>query len=305
MTSARIRVPAPAKVNLSLHVRGRRDDGYHLLESLVVFAEIGDVVELEVTAAESRAQESESVIIAGPFASALHASLVAGTRLSLETAYETARAAARPRRFRVDVKLVKNLPVAAGLGGGASDGAAALKALAEAFELDWDEAEIAAAALAIGADGPACVHARPLVMGGIGEEISDLKAWPDLDVVLVNPGAPLSTRAVFDVYAAHGADFSGALAAPPATRNRDEALDYLAATRNDLLAAAASIEPEVMAAIDALERQSGARLVRLSGSGATCWGVFDDGEAAARAAEEIRRARPSWWLAATRLKGTA
>jgi 4-diphosphocytidyl-2-C-methyl-D-erythritol kinase len=305
MTSVHIREPAPAKVNLFLHVLGRRDDGYHRLESLVAFAELGDVVELDVAPMDARAHESESVIVTGPFAAALHEALAAGERLSVETAYEIARAAARPRRFQVDVTLEKRLPIASGLGGGSADGAAVLRGLAHAFALGWDEAEIARAALGIGADGPACAASRPLVMRGVGELLAPLERWPDLDVVLANPGTPVATASVFAKLAADGRARSAAHPPPPATLDRDEALAYLAETRNDLHDAAATVEPAIAETLALLERQAGSRLARLSGSGATCWAVFDDAAVAARAADEIARARPAWWVAATRLGGTA
>jgi 4-diphosphocytidyl-2-C-methyl-D-erythritol kinase len=304
MTSVQIREPAPAKVNLFLHVRGRRKDGYHRLESLVAFAELGDDVELDVVSTDGRTHESESVIVKGPFAPALHAALADGARLTIETAYEIARAAARPRRFQVDVTLMKNLPVAAGLGGGSADGAAVLRALARAFALGWSEAETQSAARAIGADAPACVASRPLMMSGIGEEIAPLAAWPDLDIVLANPGRPLATAAVFAAFAEQGGAFSEAHPPPPATLDAAEALAYLAEARNDLEAPASALEPRVEETLALLRAQEGTLLARLSGSGATCWAAFESAEAARRAAEAMRRAQPEWWIEATRVVGT-
>jgi 4-diphosphocytidyl-2-C-methyl-D-erythritol kinase len=304
MTSVQIREPAPAKVNLFLHLLGRRADGYHRLESLVAFADVHDVVELDVAPMSARAHESESVIVTGPFASALHEALESGARLTVETAYEIARAAARPRCFQVDVTLVKNLPVAAGLGGGSADGAAALRGLARAFELGWGEAETREAALGIGADAPACVASRPLMMRGIGEEIAPLALWPDLDVVLVNPGRPLMTASVFKAFAEQRRGFSAPHPPPPATRDPRQARAYLAGARNDLHDAAASLEPAVEEILALLQGVDGARLARLSGSGATCWAAFDDAPSARRAADEVKRLRPAWWVEATRLQGT-
>lgn len=298
-----IRQPAPAKVNLTLRVIGRRADGYHLLDSLVAFADEADVIELDVKPAPDRARESESLVVRGPFAAQLHDALADGARLSIEAAYEIARAAARPRRYGVDLTIEKNLPVAAGLGGGTSDAAAALRVLNEAFALDWDIARLAQEALTVGADGPACVHARPLRMRGVGEAIDTLARWPDLHVVLANAGAPVSTAAVFKRYAASGAAFSAPAGSPPETGDVADAVAYLAAGVNDLTDAAIAIEPGVGDVLDVLEATPGARLARLSGSGGACWAVFDDAEAAAKAAHAVSDRWPAWWVRATVLRG--
>jgi len=294
---------APAKVNLSLCIVGRRDDGYHLLDSLVVFADVGDVVELEITFASDRAHESESVVVRGPFANQLHAALADGTRLSVEAAYEIARAAARPLRYEVDLILDKNLPVAAGLGGGTSDAAAVLRALVVAFGLEWDEAHTAREALILGADGPACVLKRPLIMRGIGEDLTPLTAWPDLPVVLVNSGAPVNTAEVFAAFDAYGSTFSEPPPPPPQTRDVSVALAYLETAPNDLTHAALTVEPSIADVISVLSHRKDARLVRLSGSGGTCWAVFDSLIAARSAAVEISQGHPSWWVEAAILGG--
>lgn len=303
MTTQILREAAPAKVNLFLHVVGRRDDGYHLLESLVAFADVGDIVELEVEPAADLDHECRSVVVRGPFASALEAALPPGERLSVETACRIACAAAKPRCFEVAITLDKRLPVAAGLGGGTADGAAVLRALADAFELGWSVERRSEVALGIGADGPACALGRPLVMRGIGEALEPLPAWPQLDVVLANCLKPTETRAVFKAFAAGGQGFSRRHDGPPATRDRDAALAYLAGARNDLEAAAVAVEPSVAETLEALRALPGARLVRLSGSGATCWAAFDDAAAARRAAETLQNARPDWWVAPARLAG--
>jgi len=294
---------APAKINLSLHVVGRRADGHHLLDSLVVFADVGDVVALEITFASDRAHESESVVVRGPFASQLHEALADGTRLSVEAAYEVARAAARPMRYEVDLTLDKNLPVAAGLGGGSADAAAVLRALVVAFGLEWDEARTAREAQALGADGPACVLARPLIMRGIGEDTTPLTAWPDLPVLLVNSGEPVNTADVFAAFAAHGSAFSEPPGPAPQTRDVGEALAYLHTVKNDLTSAALTVEPSIADVMSLLSHRKDTRLVRLSGSGGTCWAVFDSIVAARSAAVEIAHGHPSWWVEATTLGG--
>jgi 4-diphosphocytidyl-2-C-methyl-D-erythritol kinase len=271
----------------------------------VVFADVGDVVEIDVEPAAEAVDECRSVVVRGPFASALEAALPRGAPLSVETACALACEAARPRRFSVAMTLEKNLPVAAGLGGGTADGAAVLRALARAFELGWSAERLAEAALAIGADGPACALGRALMMRGVGEALTPLVAWPALDVVLANPLKPTETRAVFEAFAAQGAGFSAPHEPPPVTRDREQALAYLVGARNDLEAAAAEVEPAVSETLAALRVLEGVRLVRLSGSGATCWAAFDDARTARRAAERLQHERPDWWIAAAKLAGTA
>jgi 4-diphosphocytidyl-2-C-methyl-D-erythritol kinase len=293
---------APAKVNLSLAVVGRREDGYHLLESLVAFADIGDDLDIEIEEVPERANECESVSIAGPFAAALHEALGQGAALSVERAYEIARAAARPRRFSVDVALIKSLPVAAGLGGGTSDAAAALRVLARAFELPWTDDEMARQAIALGADGPACVLARPLVMCGIGEDLRPLRTWPALDVVLANSGCAAPTPDVFAAFAAEGR-YSEPGLAPPSASTSEEAIAVLRTLGNDLTDAATKVAPPIKETLAALTASPGARLARMSGSGATCWAVFDDAGAANRAAAQLGDEHPDWWAAPARLGG--
>ncbi len=280
---------APAKVNLTLHVLGRRPDGYHEIESLVVFADAGD----RLTFAQGERLELQ---VRGPTAEA------AGTG-SDNLVLKAARALAeRVEALRLgSFTLEKSLPVAAGLGGGSSDAAAALRLLAQANGLPLDDERLYAAARATGADVPVCLDPRPRMMRGIGEILSVPLALPELPAVLVNPGVAVPTRDVF-----------AALAAPalsPAARHDDvapagasaaELVSALASRRNDLEAPARRLQPVIGEVLAAL-RASGCRLARMSGSGATCFGLFDAAAAAQAAARELTDARPGWWVRACRL----
>ncbi|MBV8755310.1 MAG: 4-(cytidine 5'-diphospho)-2-C-methyl-D-erythritol kinase [Hyphomicrobiales bacterium] len=281
--------PAPAKVNLTLRVTGRRPDGYHELESLVAFARVGD--RLDFTPGDALALE-----VTGPFAAS--AGSVADN-LVLKAARELAR---RAPDFQLGgFYLLKELPVAAGLGGGSADAAAALRLLARANALALDDPRIAAAASATGADVPVCVDAKPRVMRGIGEILSAPLAVPPLPAVLVNPGVPLATKDVFAAFARGGA----AKATAPfdaATINGasvESALAALAGGINDLEPAAISLCPAVANALAALAATPDCRLARMSGSGATCFGLYLNEAAAAAASQGLVVAYPDWWVRAT------
>jgi 4-diphosphocytidyl-2-C-methyl-D-erythritol kinase len=264
----RIRVAAPAKLNLYLHVIGRRADGYHLLDSLVAFADIGDVV-------EACPAERVSLEVTGPFAEGLGGD----DNLVLRAAR-----ALGPRRGAA-LRLEKNLPVASGIGGGSSDAAAALLALSRL----WNVPIPPDLPIALGADVPVCLLGRPAWLGGIGEDVVPAPPLPGLGLVLVNPRIALSTPAVFK---ARQGPFSQAARFEP-TRNESAFVAELAGRRNDLAAAAASLVPEIDAVLASL---GGARLARMSGSGATCFGLYEDVAAARAAAARITR--PGWWVAA-------
>lgn len=272
---------APAKINLALHVTGRRADGYHLLESLVVFAEFGDRITVSPAA-------KDSFFVEGPFARDVP---LDGGNLVLR-ARDALRAAYAPAAQPVAIALEKNLPVASGIGGGSSDAAATLRALARLWRLDADESALARLALPLGADLPMCVTARPLVARGIGEVLETVENFPTLPIVLVNPGVAVETPKIFRALASRD---NPPLAALDDTQDLRR---WLAGTRNDLEAPAIAIEP-VIADVLAELRHSGAAFARMSGSGATCFGLYDDADAAARAAQAIAEKHPSWFTAAT------
>jgi 4-diphosphocytidyl-2-C-methyl-D-erythritol kinase len=275
---------AAAKVNLYLHVTGRRDDGFHLLDSLVAFADIGDWLKAAPAA-------SLSLEISGPEAAGLAAlgedNLVSrAARLLADHAGIAIGAALR---------LQKNLPVAGGVGGGSSDAAAALRALRALWQVPVDEEALYQLAGTLGADVPACLYRGAVWVGGIGERLEPAGDLPEAGILLANPRLTLATAAVF---AARRGPFGepGRFARMP-----DDAeclAEALALRRSDLTEAATLLAPEVGAVLARLTRLPGALLVRMSGSGATCFALFRDRIAAARACADLGAAEPSWWCAA-------
>jgi len=277
---------APAKINLALHVTGRRGDGYHLIESLAVFTRFGD--RLQVSAAEE-----DGLTVSGRYAAGVP---VDGRNLIAMARDALRKAAGSRNAFPVAIALEKNLPVASGIGGGSSDAAAALRLLARIWGLDIDAAELAEIALSLGADVPMCLAAQPLMARGIGENVEPLPAVPSLGLVLVNPGVPVSTPQVFSALRRRENE---PLPALPARIDFHSLRNWLEATRNDLEAPAREIQPAVADALRALKRAD-AGFARMSGSGATCFGLYETGNVAKRAAAAIRARHPDWFVAATR-----
>ena len=276
---------APAKVNLALHVTGRRADGFHLLDTLVVFAEAGDRI-------HAAPAESDGFAVSGPFGPGVPAG---GDNLVVK-ARDLLRGIAGENAFPVRIALQKNLPAASGIGGGSSDAAATLRALARLWSLPLLPGELAGVALRLGADLPMCLAARALRARGIGEDLTPAPGLPVIDMVLVNPGVAVATPAVFAKLPSRD---NPPLALLPATPGFAALVDWLAAARNDLEAPAVAVAPEIAGCLAAL-RQGGAALARMSGSGATCFGLYPSPAEAARAAEKIAAAQPSWYVRATR-----
>ena len=272
---------APAKVNLALHVTGRRADGYHLLDTLVAFTEAGD----RITVA---AAQHDSFSIEGSFAAPL--------RDEADNLVLRARDLLRGicgDLPPVAITLEKNLPVASGIGGGSSDAAATLRALVRLWGLDLSTDGLASAALPLGADLPMCLHARTLVARGIGEEIETIEGFPPLHMVLANPGIAVSTPAIFRALASRENPPLPALPGPGGLSS------WLADTRNDLEAPARELAPAIDVTLSALIA-NGASLARMSGSGATCFGLFASTGEAQAAASAIAARHPAWYVTATR-----
>ena len=283
---------APAKVNLTLHVLGRGLDGYHQLESLVAFSGSGDSLSLTPGPALSLA-------VAGPTAGAAGAG---AENLVLAAARHLA---ARVEGLRLGAfRLTKRLPVAAGIGGGSSDAAAALRLLVQLNEIDAAGPAVTEAARATGADVPVCLDPRARMMAGAGERLGPALVLPALFAVLVNPGVPVPTRAVFERLGLKpGHQLPGAAhPAIPTGQGRHDLLAALAAARNDLEPPAVALAPVIGEALAALRAAPGCGLARMSGSGATVFGLFDDRHRAAAAARLLRRARPGWWIKPMRLR---
>ncbi|WP_150525921.1 4-(cytidine 5'-diphospho)-2-C-methyl-D-erythritol kinase [Roseibium sediminis] len=289
MTAPENKAPATqlarAKVNLSLHVTGQRGDGYHLLDSLVVFPKIGD--RLTMTAGSADGLE-----IKGPFGEGLASdsdnNLVLKARKALEQ--RTGRELG-PLHFTLE----KTLPIASGIGGGSSDAAAALRLMNEELALGLEERELEEIALPLGADVPVCLASRPALMRGIGEQLQAAPNMPDCGILLVNPGLAVSTPAVFK--ALTNKTNSPMPEAPQSFADLEVFCAWLQQTRNDLQAPAISICPEIGVVLDTLEKLPGVVFARMSGSGATCLALCVKGQETA-AGLKLKAARPNWWIQA-------
>lgn len=300
----RISEAAPAKLNLYLHVTGKRSDGYHELDSLVAFTEVGDTVTVTEGAARVLLRGADlpppgpRLIVSGPFAPALMGESPS-QNLVVRAAHALAASLGRPAD--AVIALDKRLPIASGIGGGSADAAATLRALALLWGAEPHAVSLYAVAATLGADVPVCLAGRSCYFGGIGEQLDEAPALPETFAVLVNPGVPVPTPAVFKVR-------SGAFSAParfsqpPADPQELAAL--LRERNNDLTAPALTVAPAIADVLTALERTDGILLARLSGSGATCFGLYAGREAAEAAGKVISAAEPRWWVAATRLLPT-
>jgi 4-diphosphocytidyl-2-C-methyl-D-erythritol kinase len=271
---------APAKINLFLHVGERRADGFHPLQSLAVFTAAGDALKIEDA-------PDLSLTIDGPFAKGLQSE---SDNLVLRAARALDGRGAR-------LTLTKNLPVASGIGGGSADAAAALRGLNALWNLGKDSSVLCATAAELGSDIPVCVVSQPSFMEGRGEILRVAECIPRVPMLLVNPGVAVPTR---DVFAALK-ERSGAEMALPQGRFADTAdlLRFLETTRNDLEAPALALQPVIGEVLKAICALPGALLARMSGSGATCFGIFADDDACARAAATLRKAAPNWWIEPT------
>jgi len=270
---------APAKINLALHIVGRRADGFHFLDSLVVFAAVGDSLRADPA-------ETLSLTLQGRFGAALAAE---ADNLVLRAARLLAAEAGVPAQVRMVLR--KELPVASGIGGGSADAAAALRLLSRLWRLDLPEADMAALALRLGADVPVCLASRPARMGGVGEALAPLPDLPYCGLVLVNPGVAVATQAVFR---ARTGEFSPPLGLPPGWPDAAALAATLAGMGNDLQAPAVALAPAIAEALAVLSALPGCLLARMSGSGATCFGLFADPARAEAAAAGL--ARPGWWV---------
>jgi 4-diphosphocytidyl-2-C-methyl-D-erythritol kinase len=288
---------APAKVNLTLRVLGRRSDGYHEIESLVVFAAIGDALAFTPGTTLTLAVRGPTAAAAGDVADNLVLKAVRALGERCE--------GLKVGRF----VLSKRLPVAAGVGGGSTDAAAALRLLARHNRIALDDARLMAAARATGADVPVCLDPRPRLMRVVGEVLSQPLTLPGLPALLINPRVSVATR---DVFAAlHAAPVAGHRASPlvdeewaaerPPTRA--DVIDFVSRHGNDLEPAAMALHPAIAQALTALRALAGCRLARMSGSGASCFGLFQSNRAAAAAARALRLKHPQWWIRPTVLGG--
>jgi 4-diphosphocytidyl-2-C-methyl-D-erythritol kinase len=281
---------APAKVNLFLHVGPPGGDGYHPIASLMAFADIGD--RLTIGAADYPAFETD-----GPFAPVL------GDELNLvEQAWGALAAHVRTPMPPFRLILTKELPVAAGLGGGSSDAGAALRLIRDGLRLAVDDRTLARLAGTLGADGPACLLAQPVLAEGRGDELSPAPVMPAVDAVLVNPGVACSTAAVYRAYDRTGAfGDSGMPGLPTAFEDVSELAAVLSFCRNDLEPPAIGVAPEIGIVLDTLRSAPETLLARMSGSGATCFAICASDYDAEALAEQISVMAPNWWVRRCRL----
>ncbi len=279
---------APAKVNLFLHVASLAPDGYHPLSSLMVFADVGDRLTLELA-------EHTGFEMTGPFAAALAGEDPAGNLAWRAVTCLLQRLELSPDPFQLTLE--KALPVAAGLGGGSSDAGAALRLARDAFAPDASDTVLESIAAELGADGPACFLARPVLAQGRGERLSAAPALPPLPAVLVNPGVACPTGAVYRAYDALPDPGTAAPPElPPAFTDIAAVVEVLAACRNDLERPAITVAPEIAGVLSRLRSQPQVQMARLSGSGATCFALCADVESAARLARKLKAEAPSWWV---------
>ena len=273
------RETAYAKLNLALHVRRRRADGYHELETLFAFCQDGDVLSAE-------AADDISLTIDGPFAAGLETcdgNLVIRAAKALQAAAGITEGA--------QLHLTKNLPIASGIGGGSADAAAALRVLGQLWDVDMS---VSSLALTLGADVPACVTSQSARGEGVGEALTPLgDALAGIAVLLVNPRVGVSTGAIFKAWdqVDHGPLAQG-----------DDLLALAQSARNDLTAPAIALAPVIPDVLAALEAQPGTTLVRMSGSGATCFALFEDLAARDQAHAAIAKSHPNWWTMTSRLR---
>ena len=281
---------APAKINLTLRVLGQLADGYHRLDSLVGFAEIGD--RLTVAAGTSL-----SLTVTGPFASALR-----GTPPDQNLAFRAAdalRIAVGRPELGATLTLEKHLPIASGIGGGSADAAAALRLLPRLWGLDPATLPLAGIAARLGADVPMCLLGKSARVAGVGDVI-DPVPLPRVAAVLVNPGVPVETKAAF---AAREGEFSLPLLALPPLQGVDDLADLVQRGGNDLTRPALTLAPVIADVLKALRAAPNCRAAALSGSGATCFGLFPTRDARTEAAARIKTAHPDWWVAGTWIGG--
>ncbi len=279
---------APAKINLALHVTGLRDDGYHLLDMLVTFADHGDRLGFS-------AADADSFEISGRFATSLGQQKQSTGNLVIR-ARDLLRQASAGSAPPVLIHLEKSLPIASGIGGGSADAAAALRGLMRLWNITLTPDKLRALALQLGADVPMCLISRPLIARGIGEEIDVLPDFPSFGLLIGNPLVGVSTPAVFRRLTEKNNSPFGF--EHRQLQSSNEWLSVIDSLRNDLEPPARALCPEI-GELSALMAGQRPRLVRMSGSGASCFALFDDVDAAKAAAASLHSHRPDWYFQAT------
>ncbi len=280
-------VDAPAKLNLFLHVTGKRPDGFHLLQSLIVFTAHGDRLEIELS-------DTLQLAIDGPFARDIEA----GPDDNL--VMRAARAIGGGHGARI--RLHKHIPVGAGLGGGSADAAAVLRGLQALWQMPVPMDRLQRIALQLGSDVPVCLAPQPAWVDSMGERVTPALLEVPVGVLLVNPGKPLLTAEVFRRFAG---PFDAPLPLDQSFTSPDALIDYLLLQRNALETAAIQCIPEIEDVLAAIAATGGCRLARMSGSGATCFGLYENRALAQAATETLKDRHPEWWCVDTELYGQA
>ncbi|MCB1591654.1 MAG: 4-(cytidine 5'-diphospho)-2-C-methyl-D-erythritol kinase [Alphaproteobacteria bacterium] len=283
-----IRVFAPAKINLFLHITGKRVDGYHLLDSLVAFADIGDVVDIGFC-------QGLSFSVTGPFSDSFSKGELDSSGQSHNIVVRAARALAQAagKEPNVRIHLEKNLPLASGIGGGSTDAAAVIRGMLELWKVEAIPEYLPSLLARLGADMPVCWRAKAAQVKGVGEILEKVPRLPDIPVVLVNPLVPCITA---DVFREFDGDYEKAVTLPERFTSVRHVSAFLAETRNSLLEASLRVVPGISDCLHVLGEQEGCLVNRVSGSGATCFGLFENAREARAAAANISEKRPSWWV---------
>ena len=273
---------SPAKINLYLHITGQRANGYHELDSLVSFANIGDEIRLIPAT-------NFTFNIKGPFAQTLNTQ----NNLVVQAAQRLSKLYNKP--LNVEITLTKNLPVASGIGGGSGNAAAAIRGLLALWGVPDNDSRLSELLLALGADVPVCFHGKAIHMGGIGEILSPVVPLEKIALLLVNPGKSCHTA---DIFAHHDQAFRSAAILPDQMQEQTNLITFLKETHNDLFAPACAVIPDIKNVIEDLYAQDGCQIARMSGSGATCFGLFESTRDSHNAAQAIRKNHPDWWVEA-------
>ncbi len=285
-----VSVFAPAKINLYLHLIKRKRDGYHKLDSLVAFADIGDEITIKPA-------DQFSFEIDGPFAAKLTDTDKKAYIDSNNLVVKAARAISQinDKSLNVEITLTKNLPVAAGLGGGSSDAAATIWGLQQYWKMPNNASYLLPLMTNLGADVPVCHECRPAIMRGIGDEITFFGDLPEIPIVLINPMIACPTK---DVFIHHKKPFKDEIEIPEIFSDASALISFLSRTDNDLYESAISIVPDIQNILATLDQHPSCVFHRMSGSGASCFGLFSSFEAAQEAKKSIKQENPDWWVAA-------
>ena len=267
---------APAKINLFLHVTGKRSNGYHELQSLIAFANIGDEITISPADTYSLTLKGDAQDLDND-----------GNNIITKAAEKMGQAFSRELNFTITLQ--KNIPMGAGLGGGSSDAAATIKAILKFWNVKLPELELNDILLSLGADVPACYVGQPSMMEGIGEIITPLSRFTQTPAILVYPNVHCTTE---DVFKSFSAPFTNKTSLPDTSNLHG----FITQQKNDLTDTALTLFPEINDALEVIEQQDGCKFSRMSGSGSTCFGLFNTAEESEKAAKKIQKEKPDWWV---------